>query len=113
MTRHVAAVTIACGLLWASCGQQKADAAAIVQEDGMVAFMGRIEMVTEGGTLRPQIWKAGNVVIFRVDSTLHSESGKGGRAYRIRRDNKLEELGSVDLAKSNEELAGQYGVKTK
>ena len=39
MTRHVAAVTIACGLVWASCGQQKADAAAIVQEGGMVAFM--------------------------------------------------------------------------
>jgi len=52
-------------------------------------------------------------VIFRVDDTFGSESGKRGQAYRINKDNKLEQLGSVDLAKSNEQLAAQYGVEAK
>lgn len=44
-------------------------------------------------------------MIFRTDGALAGESGKRGRAYRISQDNKLAELGSVDLTKSNEELA--------
>lgn len=113
MIRYVAVVGIACGLVSAACGKQKADAVAIVQEGDMVAFMGKMTFVNEGGTMRPQIWKAGNVVIFRVSGTFGGESGKRGQAYRITKDNKLEQLGSVDLAKSNEELAARYGVEAR
>jgi hypothetical protein len=113
MIRYLAVVGIACGLVSAACGRQKADAVAIVQEGDKVAVMGKITWVNEGGGLRPQIWKAGHVVIFRVDGTLGSASGKRGQAYRITKDDKLEPLGSVDLTKNNEELAALYGIETK
>jgi len=115
MIRYVVVVGIACGLAFARCGRQKADVVAIVQGD-TVAFMGTITFVREGETFRPDVWKAGNVVIFRVDAAFGNESGKRGQAYRIKKDNSLEQVGSVDLAKSNEELAaqyGQYGVEAK
>lgn len=111
--RIVAAAAIACCLVWSACGGHKAAAVAIVEKDGMVAVMGEVEWVNEGGAFRPNIWKAGNIVIFRVDGTFGSETGKLGKAYRINQANKFEELGAVDLTKSNKELAGQYGVKAK
>ena len=112
MITYAAVAGIACGLVFLACGH-KADAVAIVQEGDRVAIMGEVTFVNQGGRMRPQFWSAGNVVVFRVDATFGGESGKRGHAYRITEDNKLEQLESVDLAKSNEELAARYGVETK
>ena len=99
-------------LVWGAC-RHKAAAVVIVGKDDMVTVRGEVSFVNEGGTFRPDIWKVGNVVVFRVDGTVGGESGKAGRAYRINKDKKLEELEAVDPTDSDEQLAARYGVKAK
>jgi hypothetical protein len=115
MNRTVAGLITAS--LWVlsspACAREKAVAVLIVGRDDQVAVMGSVEFVNEGGTFRPNVWKAGNVVVFRVDGTLGGQPGKAGKAYRINKESKLKEMGSGDLGKSDDELAAAYGVKSK
>lgn len=100
----------AVALFTCSCGGETADAVLIVQGEtvsaiGEVAF----EMGPQGS--RPKLAVPGYVVIFRVDAILGGNPGKAGMAYRIDHDLNLEEIGPVDLALSDGELARSFGVE--
>lgn len=109
--RFIYSVIVLLFIVLTACGGHKAAAVVIVDKDDQYQVMGEVEFVNEGGNFHPNIWKAGNVVIFRVDGDVGGETGKAGKAYVVNDKKKFDELESVDLKKSNAELAARYGVK--
>jgi hypothetical protein len=105
--KHLLVTTASLSLLLSSCGK-KADAVLIVKEDG-VSTKGKVKVsfLPEGG-YRPDAWVKGNIVIFRVDSTVAGESGKAGLVYVINDQNRLENIGKADLSKTDEELFAEF-----
>ena len=99
------ALSLACG------GREPADAVLIVDGEN-VAVRGQVQIeFSPDGGMEPVVWVPGNVVIFRNDQELRGQPGKGGRAYRITEGDALEEIGEVDLSKSDDELAEEFGIE--
>jgi hypothetical protein len=107
-------VSISFACLLIACKSSKPDVVMIVEEGGGGAVFGKVTFeLGPSGNLEPKIWVPGYVVIFRNEGKLGNEPGQPGHAYKITRDFKLEHIAKVDLKKSNEELAKQFGVKVK
>jgi formylglycine-generating enzyme required for sulfatase activity len=96
-----------------SCGGKKTDVLLIVKEEG-VGVMGTVTFErTPSGKFQPKLWVPGYIVIFRIDGKFGDEPGKAGQAYEITKDYKLDPIGKVNLNKSDEDLAEQFGIKMK
>jgi len=109
----------------ASCGK-KTDAVFFVQRDEIKTVGNPVKEdvgVSVGGSgLSLDIKMAGNVVVFRSDGNFHGLAGKAGKAYRINEGCmfntskglsngcKLEEFRTVDLSRSDSEIAAEFGV---
>lgn len=104
--------TICLCVLLTSCGK-KAEAVLIVKEEG-VSTKGRVEVTfNQRGGYSPNPWVPGNIVIFRVDKTVAGEPGKAGMVYLINTDRRLENIGKVDLNKTDDELFAEYLKSSK
>jgi len=83
-----------------SCGSNN-EMFVVVQKDQL----GRIEMGGIGKIEikygKSQIWKHGQIVLFRCDATIRGQSGKEGMAYRLDKNLRLDKMGTFDLEKSN------------
>jgi hypothetical protein len=110
--RYPMALSCAPILFFAGCGRETADAVLIVDGEG-VAVQGQVEIefTPDGGTV-PNIWVPGNVVIFRTAEEIRGQTGEAGMAYRITDDDELDPIGEVDLSKTDDELAEEFGVET-
>ncbi len=96
-----------------SCGGKKTDVLLIVEEEG-VGVMGSVTFeLSSSGKYQPKLWVPGYIVVFRVDRKFGDEAGQAGQAYKITKDYKFDPIGKVDLNKSNEDLAKQFGIKMK
>ena len=111
MTRTRAGLLACFVLPLVACTTPKADAVIIVREGGASTVMGAVEFVRGPSGFRPNVWKPGNVLIFRANEQFGDEKGEAGFAYRVGPKNKLERVGRIDLTKTDEELAARYGVK--
>lgn len=84
----------------------------LIVEGDNVKFMGDVEFKRgEDGTMRPNVWIPGNIVIFRTDGEFGSEKGKAGNVYRIVKagnDFKIQAIGKVDVTLSDDELQKRY-----
>lgn len=110
---RIAATAVATLLAIVACGGEKADTVLIVGGEG-IAVRGDVEMVQgEDGGMIPWLWAPGTIVVFRADLELAGRSGRAGRAYRIQEDGSLAEIGSVDLSRSDDELAAEFGVEPR
>jgi hypothetical protein len=98
----------------ASCGETPPPDAVIIVDGSQVTFHGTLTpQDEEGDFVSFDVAVPGNLVIFRTDGTFGTDpqAGEAGQVYRIRDDGTLDPIGSVDLAKSDEELVRQYGVE--
>jgi len=103
-------VVALCGIVTA-CAESPSPHAVLFVDGDDVSFRGAITADGDGEWVSFDVWVPGNVVVFRTDATLEEgRSGEAGRAYRIREDLTLGQIGSVDLTKSDEELAAEFGV---
>jgi hypothetical protein len=101
----------ACASAAAACARKPVNAVIVVSQEGIRVSGGHVPFVKDGGRMRPDIWSPGNVVIYRTDATTGGgEQARTGRAYRINDNYKLDDLGAIDLTKTDEQLAGQFGV---
>ena len=101
----------------------KAEAVLILQGNNTkLVGKPRFSQVEEGGqqVQKPDLWVPGNVIIIREldDQTakhlkVRNGAAEAGAAYRIREKHELEYVGKVDLKKSNQALAKQFGVKAE
>jgi hypothetical protein len=104
----IAVVVVLC-VAAAACGTKKADAIIIVKDGGNATVKGQVSFERDAsGALAPNVWIPGNVVIFRVDSTVREQAGKAGRAYQIQKDLRLKEIGTVNPTQSDEEFATRF-----
>jgi hypothetical protein len=90
---------------------QPSPPAVLIVEGDHTAVVGQVKYVNDGGRMRPVVWAPNNVVIFRTDGNLLGQAGKAGIVYRINAESKLEEVGKVDIKKTNSELAKQFGLR--
>lgn len=102
---------------------EKADSVVIL-DGGQTKVLGTVHytQVEEGGqqVQKPDPWALGTVMIIRQ---LDDQTAKGlkvtngtaqvGGAYAVRQNRELEYLGQVDLSKTNQELAQQFGLHGK
>jgi hypothetical protein len=92
-------------------GHEPADAVLIVDGED-VAVRGQVEFVfSPDGGAQPNIWVPGNVVIFRTAGEVADHAGEAGMAYRITGDGSLDPEGEVDVAKTDDELAAEFGIE--
>jgi hypothetical protein len=99
-------------LTLAGCADRKADTVVIVAEGGNARIMGKVEFTLGGdGSLHPNVWKKGNVMVFRATEQVGDQRGEAGFAYRVDAAGKLVQIERVDLTRSDDQLASRYGVK--
>lgn len=109
--RFFAAVALI--LLVAACAPETAETV-IVVDGTRVKWKGAFDetkdlrMESSGG-FAP--WVEGAIVIFRSDGTYFGHAGDAGGAYRIAGE-ELDPVGEVDLEKSDDELAEEFGIRT-
>ena len=95
----------------AACAGETADTVVFVGGEG-IAVRGPVEMVQGAdGEMIPFLWSPGTIVVFRSDAELAGRTGRAGVAYRIEEDGSLSSIGSVDLTRSNDELAADFGLE--
>ncbi len=114
-------VALALMLLLSACGRKPAGAV-VVYEDHLV-IVGAAKVTFPGGipglgTGQMNPWRPGNAAVFRVDRTIqdsdaHLFAGRAGKVYWITDKFELEEIGQADLAKTDDDIARQFGVEVK
>lgn len=111
LRRAVSLATLLVCVFAGSCAQRNANAVIIVNKDGVSVKGGKVEFVKDGPRMRADFWVPGNVVVYRIDATTGGgEKALAGKAYMINSRYKIDQVGSVDLSKSDEELCEQFGV---
>ena len=112
--RTVPALAIAFALLveTGGCGRREPADAVLIVDGENVAVRGQVEFVfSPDGGAQPNIWVPGNVVIFRTDGVVAEQAGEAGMAYRIAEDGSLDPEGEVDVARTDDELAAEFGIE--
>jgi len=100
---------------------EKADSVLILDGNN-TKMLGKVQYseVEEGGqkVKKPDPWALGTVMIIRqIDEPTAKQlkvtngTAQAGGAYIVRENHQLEYLGQVDLKKSNQALAKEFGVK--
>ncbi len=93
----------------------------VILDGGNTKILGTVHytQVEEGGqqVQKPDPWAPGTVMIIRQidDATakglkVSNGTAQVGGAYVVRENRQLEYLGQVDLSKTNQELAKQFGL---
>jgi hypothetical protein len=94
-----------------ACARKPVGAVILVSQTGTRVSGGRVSFIKDGARIRPDIWSPGNVVVYRVNATTGGgETALAGRAYRIDSHYRIVDIGAVDLGRTDEQLAGQFGV---
>jgi hypothetical protein len=108
------------GSLLSACGRKPAGAIIVYPDRLLVVGHAKIYFSGIPGLSDEPMdpWRPGNAAIFRVDRTVEgregrSFSGKAGKVYWINERFELEEMGQADLAKTDEDIARQFGVEVK
>jgi len=105
-------VVLSCLLALCSC-RKKAETVVILEGE-RYAVVGKLVFSAaafgSGEVAQPKLPDPGNVIIFRVDQEFAGTAGRGGTAYRVNKEAKLELTGRIDTRKSNHDLARQFGV---
>ena len=98
----------------AACGTPAANRVVIVDaKNGSFTVTGAAT-VTFGftaGVFQPALCDDMNVFVFRSDAAACGVAGKAGHAYQVQKDTKLKDVGTVDLNKTDSEIAGMFGIK--
>jgi hypothetical protein len=98
-------------VLIVGCTQKTANAVIIVNADGVSVKGGTVEFVKDGRRMRANFWAPGNIVIYRVDATTGGgDKALAGKAYVINGQYRIDQIASVDVSKSDEQLCQQFGV---
>lgn len=101
------------GVALVSCGRPQAERVIIVNTDS-TTVAGGTSVVTFGivaGVFQPDVCQENNVFVFRAAATACGQTGMTGQAYQVGRDMKFKDIGTADLTKSDEEIAGTFGIK--
>lgn len=114
-TSRTAGWSCAVTLLVAGCGRETAVTAetVIIVDGSRAKWRGAADEISDlrmgaDGEFAP--WVEGAIVIFRSDGTYFGHAGDAGRVYRITGE-ELDPAGKIDLEKSDDELAEEFGVR--